>query len=247
MKPVVVVRNEPEVPPGYLGDALDRRGIDWFVVRADDGEILPDLRTVSGAVVLGGAMGAYDEEAFPFLIEEKRFMAACVSEGLPVLGLCLGCQLLADALGGRAYLAESAEVVFAPVELSDEGRTDPVAAAMAGRRVVRFHRGTFTVPPGATLLASAGGYPQVFRLGSALGIQPHPEVTPDILEGWLADGDARQMAIDSGTDPEAICEAFRLAQPSVEDTAAQVFETWIDELLTPPSPNPRTQGSPRPL
>jgi GMP synthase (glutamine-hydrolysing) len=239
VKPVIVVRNEPEAPAGYLGEALDRRGIDWNVVRVDEGESLPDCRTVSGVAVLGGAMGAYDEAAFPFLNEEKRLMAACVAAGIPVLGICLGCQLLADALGGRAYRADSAEVAFAPVELSDAGRSEPVALALAGRRILRFHRDTFTVPPGATLLATGGGYAQVFRIGSALGIQPHPEVTAEILADWLAGGDARRMAIDAGTDPVAIVEAFRSAQASVEVMAADVFDAWIDEVSTA---QPRARG-----
>lgn len=231
MKPVLVVSNEVEAPAGYLGGALDRRGIDWRVVRADVGEALPDEATVSGVAVLGGAMGAYDEAAFPFLIDEKRFVRSCVEAGNPVLGICLGSQLLADALGGRAYLAGSPEVVFAPVEVSDLGQSDSVAAAFVRRPVIRIHRDTFELPPGAALLAAGGGYPQVFRIGSALGIQPHPEVTPDILADWLVGGDARRMAIEAGADPEAIVDAFRLAQPSVEAMAVDVFDAWIDEVI----------------
>lgn len=230
MKPVVVLRNEPEAPAGYLGDALDRRDIAWSVVRVDEGEGLPDRETMSGLVVLGGAMGAYEEREFPFLVDEKRLMAACVDDGIPVLGICLGCQLLADALGGRAFRASSAELVFAPIELSDAGRRDPAAAALAGRPVVRFHQDTFAMPPGATRLATGGGYTQVFRIGSALGIQPHPEVTLEILSGWLVDGDARRIAIDAGADPDAMIEAFRSAEASVEATAADVFGAWIDEV-----------------
>lgn len=230
MKPVLVVSNEEAAPAGYLGSALDRHGIDWRVVRVYEGEALPVAESVAGVAVLGGAMGAYEEAAFPFLIDEKRFVGACVEAGTPVIGICLGCQLVADALGGRAYLADSAEVVFAPVEATDVGRSDPVATALAERPIIRIHRDTFELPPGAALLATGGGYPQVFRIGSALGIQPHPEVTPDTLTDWLVDGDARQMAIGAGTDPEAIVEAFRLAQRSVEAMAADVFDAWIDEV-----------------
>ncbi len=116
------------------------------------------------------------------------------------------------------------------VPLSTSTRFASVAAAFARRPVIRIHRDTFELPSGAALLATGGGYPQVFRIGSALGIQPHPEVTPDILADWLVDGDARQIAIEAGTDPEAIVDAFRLAQPSVEAMAADVFDAWIDEV-----------------
>ncbi|MGB5168767.1 MAG: type 1 glutamine amidotransferase [Acidimicrobiia bacterium] len=231
MKPVVVLQNEPDAPAAYLGDALDRRGIEWIALRLDAGELLPDPESVSGVAALGGAMGAYDEDAHPFLVAEKRFLAACVKIGIPVLGICLGCQLLADALGGRAYLADSAEVVFAPVQPTSCGDGDPIVAALTGRRVIRFHQDTFDLPPGATLLATGGGFNHAFRLGTAVGIQPHPEVTPALLGGWLADGDARQMAIDSGTDPDGLVGTFAAAEAEVMETAAAVFDAWIDEIV----------------
>lgn len=230
MKPVVVLQNEPDAPAAYLGDALDRRGVEWTALRLDAGEELPDPGSVSGVAALGGAMGAYDEDAYPFLAEEKRFLADCTKIGIPVLGICLGCQLLADALGGRAYLAHSAEVVFAPVEPTADGIGDPIVAALVGRRVIRFHQDTFDLPPGATLLATGGGFNHVFRVGTAVGIQPHPEITPSLLGGWLADGDARQLAIDNGTDPDALVETFAAAEAEVKETAAAVFDAWIDEL-----------------
>jgi GMP synthase (glutamine-hydrolysing) len=231
MKTVVVLQNESDAPAAYLGDALDRRGIEWIALRLDVGELLPDPESVSGVAALGGAMGAYDEDTYPFLVAEKRFLAACVKIGIPVLGICLGCQLLADALGGRAYLADRAEVVFAPVQPTPDGDGDPIVAALTGRRVIRFHQDTFDLPPGATLLATGGGFNHAFRLGTAVGIQPHPEVTPALLGGWLADGDARQMAIDSGTDPDGLVGAFAAAEAEVMETAAAVFDAWIDEIV----------------
>jgi GMP synthase (glutamine-hydrolysing) len=230
MKPVVVLQNEPDAPAGYLGVALDRRDIEWKALRLDAGDELPDPGSVSGVAALGGAMGAYEEAAHPFLVEEKRFLAECTARGIPVLGICLGCQLLADALGGRAYLADAPEVVFAPVEPTAEGVMDPIVAALAGRRVIRFHQDTFDLPPRATLLAIGGGFNHAFRVGKAIGIQPHPEVTPELLGRWLADGDGRRLAIDSGTDPDALIETFSLAEAEVEETAAQVFDAWIDEI-----------------
>ena len=146
--PVVVLQNEPEAPAGYLGDALDRRGIPWIVVRMYAGETPPPIGEASGVASMGGAMGSYEGEEFPFLVEQKRYLAACTEAGVPVLGICLGCQLLADALGGRAYLADSREVVLAPVEATPAGEEDPVIAALSGRPVIRFHKDTFDVPPG---------------------------------------------------------------------------------------------------
>jgi GMP synthase (glutamine-hydrolysing) len=200
VKPIVVLQNEDMAPPGYLGDALDRRGVDWRVVRLDADDPLPEAQDVSGVAVLGGPMGVHDDEEFPFLVDEKQFLVECTKADVPVLGICLGCQLLADGLGGRAYLADRAEVVFAPIDATRNGQADPVVAALAGRSVIRYHHDTFDVPPGGILLATGGGFDQAFRLGSALGLQPHPEVTPDLLRGWLGSGRGRQRAIDRISD-----------------------------------------------
>lgn len=230
MSPVVVLRNERDAPAGYLGAVLDRRGVDWLVVRLDAGDPLPGTADTSAVVVLGGAMGVHDEEAFPFLSDEKRFLRACLAEDVPIFGICLGCQMLADMLGGRAYRAESAEIVFAPVELTPAGRADPVISTLADRRVMRFHEDTYDPPPGAVVLANGGGFDQAFRVGQALGLQPHPEVTPELLGGWLGSGSGRDLAIRSGFDPDGIVEAFTAAEEDVEATATTLFNAWLDTL-----------------
>ncbi len=231
MKPIVVLQNEDMAPPGYLGHALDRRGVDWRVVRLDTGESLPEVGDVSGVAVLGGPMGVYDDDEFPFLVDEKRFLVECTKADVPVLGICLGCQLLADGLGGRAYLTDRAEVVFAPIEATPDGHSDPVVAALAGRSVIRYHQDTFDLPPGGVLLATGGGFDQAFRLGSALGLQPHPEVTPDLLRGWLGSGRGRQRAVDLGVDPDALLAEFSASEGQVATMAADVFDAWLDEVL----------------
>jgi GMP synthase (glutamine-hydrolysing) len=231
VKPIVVLQNEDMAPPGYLGDALDRRGVDWRIVRLDADDPLPEAQDVSGVAVLGGPMGVYDDEEFPFLVDEKQFLVECTKADVPVLGICLGCQLLADGLGGRAYLVDRAEVVFAPIEATLDGHTDPVVAALAGRSVIRYHQDTFDVPPGGTLLATGGGFDQAFRLGSALGLQPHPEVTPALLRGWLGSGRGRQRAVDLGVEPDMFLADYSGSEEQVAAMAAEVFDAWIDEVL----------------
>ena len=231
MKPIVVLRNEDMAPPGFLGDALERRGVHWRVVCLDAGDPLPEAEDVSGVAVLGGPMGVYDDEEFPFLVDQKQFLVECTKAGVPVLGICLGCQLLADALGGRAYLAARAEVVFAPIKATHEGRAEPVVRALAGRSVIRYHQDTFDVPPGGVLLATGGGFDQAFRFGSALGLQPHPEVTPQLLGGWLGSGRGRQRAIDLGVEPDALLAEFSASEQQVAAMADEVFDAWLDEVL----------------
>lgn len=227
MKPIAVLRNDAEVPPGYLADAMERGNVPWRLVALDDGDVLPEASEVGGVAVLGGHMGAYDTAAYPYLEKEKRFLAECVAAEVPVLGICLGSQLLADALGGRAYLAENAEAVFAPFDVTEDGSADPVVGALAGRRVLRLHQDTWDPPPGATTLARGGGYEQAFRLGSAVGIQPHPEAGPDIVAGWLSDEGVRRFVDRAGGDPDELVWAVAGSRTDGEETAALFFDGWL--------------------
>jgi len=229
MKPIAVLRNDPIVPPGYLGDALDRAERQWGLVRLDEGEALPLPDQVSAVVALGGTMGAYQAGTYPYLDHEKRFLAACVDAGVPLLGICLGSQLLAESLGGEAYLAEVPEAAFAPVALTDEGAADPVVKTLAGRPVLRLHQDTWEPPPGSTTLAEGGVFLQAFRIGSAIGIQPHPEAGAEICAGWLADDGARKLAIDAGADPDELIGSLADRRAESEQTAARFFAAWLNE------------------
>ncbi len=230
MKPVAVLRNDAEVPPGYLAPALERSGRPWLLVRLDEGEPLPTVEAVHGVVVLGGRMGAYDGALHPYLEEEKRFVAGCVEADVAVLGICLGSQLAAAALGGEAYLADAPEATLGPIDLTEAGAADPVLARLIERPVLRLHQDTWDAPPGATTLAHGGGFAQAYRLGSALGIQPHPEADPDVVAGWLMRDSIRELVHRAGSDPDELLWAMAAGREDGEVTAARFFGAWLDEL-----------------
>lgn len=227
MKPIAVLRNDPEVPPGYLTGALERGDMLWRLVLLDEGELLPEPGELGGVVALGGRMGAYDTAAYSYLNAEKRFLADCVAADVPVLGICLGSQLLADALGGRGYLADTPEAILAPVEVTAEGVADPVAAVLSGRSVLRLHQDTWDPPPGAITLAHGGGYEQAFHLGSGLGIQPHPEADPEIVAGWLSLDGVRAFVDRAGADPDELVWAVAALRAEGEETAGAFFDAWL--------------------
>ena len=148
----------------------------------------PDL-----LVLLGGPMGVYDRAQHPWIDGELARIAMRMAAGGPMLGVCLGAQLIAAALGGVVQPGPVSEIGFAPVALTDAGRRSPLAA-LAGVSILHWHGDFFTVPPGATLLAETEHYPQAFAIGdTVLALQCHPEMgsADDGFGRWLAeDGDS---------------------------------------------------------
>ena len=154
------------------------------------GEPVPTrLDGADGLVVLGGAMDFDDTDAFPHLLATMDLLRDAADRETPALGICLGAQLAAAALGGRAYPGPAGEELgWTKVELTPAGQADPVLGALQEpAELFEWHHDTFDPPPGATLLAGGAVYSsQAFRLGSVAAVQFHPEVDGPLLAGWWA-------------------------------------------------------------
>jgi GMP synthase (glutamine-hydrolysing) len=150
------------------------------------GQPLPDHDEVAGAVFMGGPMNVDEVERYPALAAEREWLAAAVDRGMPVLGVCLGAQLLARALGAEVRPGERPEVGFAPVEVTDPD--DPLLGGLAPRTdVLHWHGDVFDLPAGAEHLASSELTAcQAFRAGNAWGVLFHPEADFALVEAWLA-------------------------------------------------------------
>ncbi|MET0559689.1 MAG: type 1 glutamine amidotransferase [Solirubrobacterales bacterium] len=150
------------------------------------GQELPPHDEVAGAVVMGGPMNVDETDRFPGLAAEREWLAEAVRRETPVLGICLGAQLLARALGAEVRPGETKEIGFGPVEVHDA--TDPVLGGLApSTTVLHWHGDVFDLPDGATSLASSAqtGH-QAFRRGNAWGVLFHPETDFALIEAWLA-------------------------------------------------------------
>lgn len=222
MSRIAVVHHNREIGVGRLAPFLDRHErADVWAPRAE----FPDQ--VDAAVVMGGFMGAYETEAHPWLEEEKRWLAKRVADETPILGICLGAQLLADALGGRAFLAPRPQVGVVEVELTEEGARHPVVVHLGGRALFA-HQDTFDLPAEATLLATTDAHPAAFQHGSALAIQPHPETPLNEALLWPDDPGFDMLERAGMTRPEY--DTTLKAHADVADQAAnKMFAAWFGE------------------
>jgi len=139
-------------------------------------------------MVFGGSMHPDQDEHFPWLTREAEFLRGVLAAGLPAIGVCLGAQLLARAAGARVAPARAPEVGWHAVELTEEGRTDPVLGTLPPRTdAFQWHHYTFEIPDGGAELAVSDVCTQAFRVGNAWGIQFHAEVTTPMVEAWAAE------------------------------------------------------------
>ena len=207
MKPVLVLRHGADIPLGLLGNALHEAGVPVREVALHAGDEVPPIEGHPGLVVLGGEMGVYDESDHPWLRHEKSLIEQAHGAGVPMLGICLGSQLFAEALGGAAYLADGPpEIGYITPELTAEGVRDPVLRHF-DRPVVVFHQDTWDPPPDAIVLARTDRFPHAFRMGSAVAIQAHPEADAGIVQAWVSHDRARRMLREADVDADALVAA----------------------------------------
>lgn len=187
MKPVLAIENEDRVDLGIAEEVFRSERLPVEYVRAWK-EDLPSLEEASAIVSLGGEMNVDDLDAYPYLEDGRRFLAEAVRRDVPVLGICLGGQLLARALGAAVTRAPAPELGFVPLTLTEDGRRDPVLSSLRdGDRLFQWHVDGLELPAGSVRLATGRDVPnQAFRAGDrAWGLQFHPEVTAEELDDWL--------------------------------------------------------------
>src|SRR3954468_24500660 len=220
MARALVITHTPAESPGTLSEWLPAAGVDLDVIEPWNGDRVPDRVDADALVVMGGPQQAYDDSSAPWLRQTKQLLRTVTREGLPVLGICLGGQLLAEAMGGGVRRGEEApELGPRLISKRDAAVDDPLFAEIPlSPVVIQWHWDAIVeLPPRAGLLAGSPRYEnQAFRAGAAAyGLQFHIETPPEMVRGWAAaDADGVRAA---GLDPETGAERAVGVLPGIEE------------------------------
>lgn len=232
MKSAIALRHVAFEDMGSFATVLAKRGIALRYLEAGVDDLSrfdpcdPDL-----LVVLGGPIGAYDEASYPFILDELRLLEVRLKAERPTLGVCLGAQMMARALGARVYPGPAKEIGWTPLQLTEAGRDSPLAHLDGAlTSMLHWHGDTFDLPAGATLLASTDVCRhQAFSWGrNALAFQCHPEAQTTQMERWLV-GHACELTATGLSVPELRADCARLA-PTLETQGARCFADWLDRV-----------------
>ncbi len=233
MKPVAIFRHAPTEGPGYFATYLERRGVPWQLVKVDQGEAVPDdPRRFSGLTFMGGPMSVNHD--LPWIAPVLKLIRSAVETDVPVLGHCLGGQLMAKALGGEVTRNPVKEIGWGRVDVLDSpAAIEWFGAGLKSFNSFHWHGETFSIPPGATRVASSPYCEnQAFALGRHLGMQCHVEMTRKLIESWCESG-AREIAWakSPAVQPAATIRAEIEARlPELHRVADLVYDRWTAGL-----------------
>jgi GMP synthase-like glutamine amidotransferase len=233
MKPVGIFRAARTEGPGYFATYLERRSIEWQLVPLDEGVPVPrDPRRFSGVVVMGGAMSVNDD--LPWIAPLVELIRDCVRKDVPVLGHCLGGQLMSKAFGGAVGPTPVKEIGWAEVRVCDNEVARGWLGDLSAFESFQWHGETFSIPPGATrVLENTNCTNQGFALGKHLGLQCHVEMTEELVRSWLESG-ADEMR-ESAASP-AVQQADEIERDlhdrlkALNEVASRIYDRWTAGL-----------------
>jgi len=233
MKPVAIFRTSPTEGPGYFATYLERRSIAWQLVALDEGEkVQRDARRYSGLVFMGGPMSVNDD--LPWIAPALELARNAVRNDIPLLGHCLGGQLMSRALGGEVRANPVKEIGWGEVRVAANQVAREWLGDLPAFESFHWHGETFSIPPGATrVMESAHCANQGFALGKHLGMQCHVEMTRELIESWLAGGgdeieaSRKSPAVQA---PEEIRRRMEDRLAALNAVANRLYDRWTEGL-----------------
>ena len=231
---ILVLQHEPVEHPGIFRDFLAEDGHEYVAVELDHGEKIPELDEFDALWVLGGPMDVWETQKYPWLVTEKAVIRDAVFErGMPFLGLCLGNQLLAEALGGSVGLSKTPEIGILEIELTENGARGVFFDGLPEKiPCLQWHSAEITVlPEGAQVLATSPDcVVQAMKWGPrAYSVQFHLEIEPDTVRSW-ANIPAYKSALEAALGPESATvleNEAQLRMREINDAAERVYMNWL--------------------
>jgi GMP synthase (glutamine-hydrolysing) len=233
MKTALVIRHVAFEDLGTFAPVLDSVGyrVEWH--EAGVSPLRSEAAAADLVVILGGPIGVYEQDDYPFVAEEIALARSRIVADAPTLGVCLGSQIMAAALGSTVYRgAGGKEIGWSAISLTGDGETGPLAELSAAQtKVLHWHGDTFDLPPQARLLASTERYRnQAFSVGKrGLALQFHPEVSAQGLERWFI-GHTLEIATTSGVSVAKLRAETAAAAPAVETCGPKFFTRWLADV-----------------
>src|SRR5258706_2318458 len=233
MKPVAIFRSARTEGPGYFATYLERHSIPWKLVPLDEGQPVPrDARRFSGLAFMGGPMSVNDE--LPWIASVLELIRDAVRKDVPVLGHCLGGQLMSKAFGGTVGAAPVKEIGWGEVRVAENAVAREWLGELPAFESFHWHGETFSIPPGATrVLEGAHCANQGFAIGKHLAMQCHVEMTEELVKTWLETGareieeSAKSAAVQRPADIEKDLPA-RLDR--LHEVAGRLYDRWTEGL-----------------
>lgn len=234
MKPVAIFRHAASEGPGYLTHFLDVHQIPWRLIRVDAGDALPETCTeFSGLVFMGGPMSVNDN--LPWIPRAIALIRCAVDADIPVLGHCLGGQLMAKALGGMVTGNPVKEIGWGELVISNHQAAQRLFGSLERFEGFHWHGETFSLPQGASAILSSQFCPQqAFVLGKHIGFQCHIEMTSDMVQEWCRIGadEIRQASASPGVQQTVtILTDLELKIATLNRIAEKVYAEWIKGLV----------------
>ena len=218
----LIVQHEEPTPAGLLAEWLDKQNAEIDILRIDLDQKVPDPREYQLIAYLGSEFASFDDSV-PFVQRESELIRQAAQHDVPMLGLCFGSQLMARALGGESFRSERPEIGWFRVSSND-------ADLISEGPWFEWHFDSFSLPPGAKLLADTAVGPQAYVVGRSLGLQFHPEVTPDIVDGWVRGHLDAGGGDVGGIDLEAMQEETARRAPAVRLATMKLFDRFLERV-----------------
>ena len=240
MEEVLVFQHDPFEDLGFFAEVLEKQGADYRVLRLFHGEMpAENWEHVRALIILGGPMSVDEEEKFSFLRWEKRIIRAAIDEAVPMLGICLGAQLIATTLGTPVFHGAVKEIGWSQVSITPHGQVDSLLGYLPeSATVFQWHGDGFDLPTGAIRLASSVNFnTQAFRLGKSIyALQFHLEVTPHMIQRWI-DERSKDLALAPYVLPDKILADTQSYAPTLKYYGERFLSEFVRRVARSPRQN----------